>query len=909
MSESATEEMNRKLFDRENPAQPRRGRFTVMAAAICAVFLALFLYSGPARAIGNFCPSGTCDITDPVYVNVYWDDSVDKWNTDIAQSDPSATVARIDVLTQALAHSQYFAGLAQYSVTSVTVAQSIVANGCGAPPANIDQAFAQMNTFAGCIFTAHPTFIPGQTILNVFLPPQVVPASATAEYCKTANANHDQYLYPVGFADDQIVYAFVQVAIIPTNIACNKSLTSVLELTTHEMVEAATDPVPFSPTGWKNFGTEIADACEHTKAKNAPFLFGRVSTYFSNATNGCVAFPVSPLSVASSKVCGSGSNMTMTLTGAFGDVHSGAPWDLTTTPAAYPAPASSSTIYLQAVVSGSHAWSAGNVMGFPPDIVSLGKITWKAVGGSGDTIVINGFDSHYGVAAPSPGLTSTVSPGDKVTLTISSQDTGRLIKTTLIVPGPSNVNGLAFLNPLIHLTNGSPPAEIFFGDHPTAVTGTLVDTGGCAIQNVAVTVSSSDPSATTAQGTTAPDGSFAIPYQLGGHAGKHTIKVVSPVVAQTTVSIHPVAGSLSATVGARAGNQPVTLSGAGFAAGVTSVIFRNGANSVLATGVAVPDLNTVSFFTPASPASATGVFQVVAAIDGVESVPLAYRYIVPNQPVLSIATSPSCPSDTTVLKVDAYNADGTAKAEQVNLTATAAVFLTSTGAHSSTSVASGGSAPLEAPIAQVTITATPAGNTSAQAQQKFALGTPGSHCVPIMAQALPFQIDPTGPIQSVSLPALAGQDHRSVLWAPRATFIQASHYMTSTGPGAVRTATATADLEVRDVGSRDLGAAISAHAGVNLRRDSVVAHVRFLGPGLSLESKTRQVADVTGAGLVVSFPVAKRSAASSYHILLLAPDATAWSEQTSSIDNLEDTSMIRASITGHGLYALAEDVD
>src|SRR5581483_7897722 len=109
-----------------------------LARAIC--FL-LFLLTGSAlKAVSNFCPSGTCDIANPIYINVYWDSSENQWNVDIAASDASATVSRIDALTKAVCHSAYFSQLTQYSVQSCATRVSIVENGCGPPPSDIDQA-------------------------------------------------------------------------------------------------------------------------------------------------------------------------------------------------------------------------------------------------------------------------------------------------------------------------------------------------------------------------------------------------------------------------------------------------------------------------------------------------------------------------------------------------------------------------------------------------------------------------------------------------------------------------------------------------------------------------------------------------------------------------------------------------
>jgi hypothetical protein len=59
----------------------------------------------PASAVINFCLSGTCDIDNPIYVNVYWDKSKDQSDADIRVADPSATVDAIDALTNAVCGS------------------------------------------------------------------------------------------------------------------------------------------------------------------------------------------------------------------------------------------------------------------------------------------------------------------------------------------------------------------------------------------------------------------------------------------------------------------------------------------------------------------------------------------------------------------------------------------------------------------------------------------------------------------------------------------------------------------------------------------------------------------------------------------------------------------------------------
>src|SRR5260370_16304733 len=96
-----------------------------------AFLLALLLppLGAQAQNIQNWvCVSGTCVMENPVFVNVYWDTSEAKWDSDAAGFDKTATVARIDALTRAICHSAYFSGLKQYDVRSCQVHPSIVEN-------------------------------------------------------------------------------------------------------------------------------------------------------------------------------------------------------------------------------------------------------------------------------------------------------------------------------------------------------------------------------------------------------------------------------------------------------------------------------------------------------------------------------------------------------------------------------------------------------------------------------------------------------------------------------------------------------------------------------------------------------------------------------------------------------------
>lgn len=309
-----------------------------------ALFVAAFSLFVPhwSLAVSNFCPSGTCDIATPTYINVYWDTG--NWDTDVQASSPDMTMARIDALTHSLIASAYFSGLQQYGVTSVAFASSsIMETNCGPPPSDLDTAHPQLGDFATCVVNEHSALNNGNTILNVLIPPQSVP-TAGSDFCGKFNGEHDKYGSPV------------EVTFLPTNQACNSSVSALLNTMSHEMVEAATDPIPKSPTGWKVFaGDEVADQCQGQKAPGADFLFGTVQSYFSDSANACTTgFSTVPPTITTSSVCGTGQDMVFELQGKFGQT----PWDLVS-PGVYGA----FTVYLSAAISANG--TLANILGSP----------------------------------------------------------------------------------------------------------------------------------------------------------------------------------------------------------------------------------------------------------------------------------------------------------------------------------------------------------------------------------------------------------------------------------------------------------------------------------------------------------------------------------------------------------------
>jgi hypothetical protein len=231
-------------------------RLSVLVFALAA--LAPFLCA-PALAdgVGNFCPSGTCVIDNPVYVNVYWIAGPTEWNGEVGASS-GMTTDLIDKYTAAIIHSGYFAPLSQYQVYAPTFLFPSMFCVAVPPPASMDDVEPLVKFLVDCVFAQNPSLNNGKTILNLFLPPE----TTGANWCTQRSAKHDKFGSPV------------EVTIEPTNSACNNSFAGLLESLSHEMVEAATDPIAASATGYKNktigsqFGQEIGDLC-----KNLSFSF------------------------------------------------------------------------------------------------------------------------------------------------------------------------------------------------------------------------------------------------------------------------------------------------------------------------------------------------------------------------------------------------------------------------------------------------------------------------------------------------------------------------------------------------------------------------------------------------------------------------------------------------------------
>lgn len=427
------------------PPKARRSYVKFIAAALFMVSCASL---SSAQGVGNFCPDsifgGTCDITNPVYVNVYWDTSEQQWDQDeIAVGQGDMLSARIDALTNAITHSNYFLGLSGYSVVSATFLRSVAVGDCAPLPFTIqppnNYLNKQMQAVANCVLAANPDLNPSTTILNVFIPPQVVPTSPTADYCTKFNGDHDQFWSPVGMTR------------IPTHPTCNSNIAALFATLTHEMVEAATDPVPASPTGWKVFGgggcDEIGDLCRCPGGRVAPrptFLYALISEYWVNGMNACFSPslvsvpPGSTPTISVSSISGSGQSTTFSLTGpSLAGANVGAPWDLKG------GNFGGQTLYLQALVAhpGQAMWSAGNIEGMPPDLVGFDSIAWSD-NGTTVNITVNGFTSSGNTINEVFKIASITRAANQVTVATTAPNT-LVSGVNVVISGatPSDLNG------------------------------------------------------------------------------------------------------------------------------------------------------------------------------------------------------------------------------------------------------------------------------------------------------------------------------------------------------------------------------------------------------------------------------------------------------------------------------------
>ncbi|MBS2026237.1 MAG: IPT/TIG domain-containing protein, partial [Deltaproteobacteria bacterium] len=247
------------------------------------------------------------------------------------------------------------------------------------------------------------------------------------------------------------------------------------------------------------------------------------------------------------------------------------------------------------------------------------------------------------------------------------------------------------------------------------------------------------------QETSATNGGFSwvLDYPF---AGAFSAKL-SPVPATVAVNIHPVADNLDNDTGTVSGGNTVVISGGGFRKQHTVVRFACGKAHVDVTPKSI-SLNALSRTTPASPCGkGAAAATVTVLVDGLQSLPLTWHYIIPDQPVLTFL--PGCfPSQPifSALQVNAYQADGSLSSEQITLTAPYAAFNNHTSQQitiaSNTQVSMVGSGP---------ITATPVNKPQLAVTGQWPAPVPDASCIPRLPQPVTVHVFDPGIVESVGV--------------------------------------------------------------------------------------------------------------------------------------------------------------
>lgn len=244
----------------------------------------------------------------PVFT-VYWDDT---WDADHA----GLAAAGIDAATRAVVDSDYEVKLAQYGVPPLTFAGSARAvPACGAkaqrPPDAVDTL--EIARFLLCETRTPGSGVPAPglgKIYNVVLPDWAIAEQGAASVRLAQSCNGTDPALPRFGGYHFALLGFV-FTVLPA--ACARDRDSMLALLTHEVVEAATDPLP--PLYWIDMSTatepgglanpdnlravlskgEAADICGEHHASPAQDAFmriryvgTRVASYWSNDDHACV---------------------------------------------------------------------------------------------------------------------------------------------------------------------------------------------------------------------------------------------------------------------------------------------------------------------------------------------------------------------------------------------------------------------------------------------------------------------------------------------------------------------------------------------------------------------------------------------------------------------------------------------
>ena len=291
-------------------------RLSIVRLSIACLLAATFAVAGTpalskpasAGAFPALLDRNVGSVMSPLMIhNLYWDTA---WTT----NNPGLSTAQIDDATRAMISSGYFSKLAQYGVASVAFNGSNQADpGCGTAPASFD--YFAISGFVLC--EKHFFNLAPGLVFMVYSPRSATFSMAGFSSCTPGTSGvggfHFQTLPSIIPPDVPQVFGI-------DFTSCRSTLNQATETAAHEIVEAATDPLP--PFDWIDNSVaaslslgailslftagEASDLCEAGVGSPAPLpipptalmpqvtgSLGRydVAYYWSNSDGACVPLP------------------------------------------------------------------------------------------------------------------------------------------------------------------------------------------------------------------------------------------------------------------------------------------------------------------------------------------------------------------------------------------------------------------------------------------------------------------------------------------------------------------------------------------------------------------------------------------------------------------------------------------
>jgi hypothetical protein len=470
-------------------------------------------------------------VANPVFINVYWEDSRAAWDADVGSS--GATVERLDAMLKALNQSYYLAGLQDggafsgYGVSSWSVADSLVIGevcpGLGGPPTNTSVANNIIATggVGECLESVLGSrgIDLSSAVLVLHYAPQTAGGGDDGLCSPQTVAYHDTVdIYPNAMDvatnrdETHLNFAFIPCACLAKGI----DAAFIFRMQTHEMVEAATNSEPNGPDlGYRSSALikgafeEIGDLCEPSIEPGSinfePFLepvflgadatakkdngFGANKACTKTSNLACVAqYWIQPQGT-----CGSGfganssvfqkpviNQVSRPQTGSFYASGRGehmafylnyksAPGSI---PWDLPSKKGKQTMYLSLSVASKTSagtWGAGGFLKATPDTIGFGEID---AGFANDPPNLGGYVTGGTLSYQIYGFDQDVqmAPDDPITIAVSDPLTGKSTFVTVPAPAPDNFENTSDVALWVEPPTGSPVSGwTVFGDDTQVV--------------------------------------------------------------------------------------------------------------------------------------------------------------------------------------------------------------------------------------------------------------------------------------------------------------------------------------------------------------------------------------------------------------------------------------------------------